>query len=57
MQALAKLLDSCGRTDEFTDYAARADVRLRANNMINNATVAAQAKQVLNSGKTRTPKK
>ncbi len=57
VQALAQLLDSCGRTDEFTDYAARADVRLRANNMINNATVAAQAKQVLNSGKTRTPKK
>lgn len=28
VQALAQLLDSCGTTDTFSDYAARADVRL-----------------------------
>lgn len=56
VQALAQLLDSCGTTETFTDYAARADVRLRANNMINNAVVSTQAKQVLSSEKNRVNK-
>ena len=33
VQALAQLLDSCGTPDAFTDYAARADVRLRADTL------------------------
>lgn len=33
VQALVQLLDSCGTPDAFTDYAARADVRLRADTL------------------------
>ncbi len=51
VQALAQLLDSCGSTEEFTNYAARADVRLRANNMINSPGIAAQAGRIPSSGK------
>ena len=39
VQALAQLLDSCGTPEAFTDYAAKADVRLKASSMAAMPTV------------------
>lgn len=58
VQALVQLLDSCGTPDAFTDYAARADVRLRADTLnkaaplVTNKAAAKTAKPVSKAKRT-----